>query len=673
MHQPTVAPYGSWESPVTLDMVAGGTVKLLRIALDGPDTYWSETRPDEDGRTVVMHRAPNGDERDVTPVGFSVGTMVNEYGARSFAVATGVVYFSNSWDQRIYRQRPGEEPVPITPEGDFRYGSMVVDERLGRIICIRENHSDPDAEHPASEIVAIDIHGERDTDVLLADNDFHNSPAISPDGKRLAWITWDHPNMPWDGTELWVAPLDDSGALGEAELVAGGVDETVIQPEWSPSGDLYFVSDRTRWANLYRWRGGDPEPMHEIEAEFARANWWVGMCSYGFDSPASVVCSYVQRGAWKLARISVDEQRVEPIDIPYWEMGQSDLQVNEGRVVLVAGSPEYPMSLLEVSMDDGALTVLRVESDVEIAPGYLSLPEVLEFPSGGEMAHAFFYPPTNQDFAAPPGEKPPLLVYCHGGPHSAATVERNLTIQYWTSRGIGVMDVNYGGSTGYGRDFRERLIGEWGVVDVEDCANAALCAVARGDADGERTAISGGSAGGFTALAALTFRDVFKAGASYFGVSDLEALLSGIHKFDANSLLGLVGPYPLYRRRYVERSPINFTEHATCPVIFFQGLEDTIVPAIQSEEMFNTLKERGVPTAYLAFEGEHHGFRRADTIMRSLSAEFYFYSRIFGFDPADDLEPIAIENLDPVPRPSRFAMLTRMLSPITGRFGLGAR
>ena len=457
--------------------------------------------------------------------------------------------------------------------------------------------------------------------------------------------------MPWDGTELWTAPFNEDGSLGEATLVAGGVDEAVIQPEWSPAGELFFISDRTNWANLYRWRDGEVEPVCEMEAEFSRANWWVGMCSYGFDSPGSLVCSYAHDGFWQLARINLEEEqpdkRLEHIFIPYWEMGHGDLQVDRERVVLVAGSPEHHLSLLEVGLNDNQLKVLRLESEDEIPPGYLSVAEAIEFPTSNEQtSHAFFYPPANQDYAAPEGEKPPLLVTCHGGPHSAASAELNLTVQYWTSRGFAVLDVNYGGRTGFGRDFRERLIGEWGLVDVDDCVNAALYIVERGDADGERIAISGGSAGGFTALAALTFRDVFRAGASYFGVSDLEALLSGIHKFDAHSLVGLVGPYPLYRRRYVERSPINFSQYANCPVIFFQGLEDTIVPAIQSEMMYNTLRENGVPTAYLAFEGEQHGFLMAETIMQCLSAEFYFYSRIFGFQPADELEPILIDNLD---------------------------
>ena len=651
MKQPVVAPYGTWKSPVSLEMVAHGTIILLRIALDGPDTYWAEVRPADDGRTVIVKRTPGGEVRDITPPDFDSVSMVNEYGARSFTVADGVVYFSNNDDQRVYRQRPGELPVAITPVGDFRYGSKVVDRRRGRIICIREDHTGSDEDHPLTEIVALDIEGLDEPRILLTDNDFHSSPCLSSDGKHLAWLNWDHPNMPWDGTELWTAPFTEDGGLREGTLVAGGVDEAVTQPEWSPAGELFFISDRSNWANLYRWRNEEVEPVLEMEAEFTRSNWWVGMCSYGFDSSSSLVCSYALDGSWHLARINLDEEsggnRLERIVTPYWEMGHGDLQVDEDRVVLAAGSPDHPISLLEVTLADGQLRVLQVESEDELPAGYLSVPESIEFLTTSEQtSHAFFYAPANQDYLAPKGERPPLLVTCHGGPHSAASAELNLTVQYWTSRGIAVLDVNYGGSTGFGREFRERLIGEWGLVDVDDCVSAAQHVVERGDADGERTAISGGSAGGFTALAALTFRDVFKAGASYFGVSDLEALLSDIHKFDAYSLVGLVGPYPLYRRRYVERSPINFSQNATCPVIFFQGLEDTIVPAVQSEVMYDTLRENGVPTAYLAFEGEHHGFRMADTIMQCLSAEFYFYSRIFGFEPADDLERIPIENLD---------------------------
>ena len=407
MNQILVTPYGAWKSPVTLEMVGHGTIGLLRIALDGPDTYWAEIRHDEDGRTIITKRTPDGEVQDVTPPGYSSVSKMNEYGTRSFVVADEVIYFSNDEDQHVYRQRPGTLPVAITPEADFRYGSKVVDKRRGRIICIRENHTDPDEDHPLSEIVALDIEGREEPLVLLADNDFHSSPCISPDGKQLAWLTWDHPNMPWDGTELWTAQLNEDGGLREAIFVAGGVGEAVIQPEWPPADELFFISDRSNWANLYRWRNGEVEPVLEMEAKFARSNWWVGMCSYGFDSLSSLVCSYAHNGFWRLARINLGEERCDKrmkrFVIPYWEMGHGDLRVDQDRVVLVAGSPGHHLSLLEVTLADKQLRVLRVESDDELPSGYLSVAEAIEFPNTNEQtSHAFFYPPANQDFLLPP-------------------------------------------------------------------------------------------------------------------------------------------------------------------------------------------------------------------------------------------------------------------------------
>ncbi len=649
MAEPRVAPYGSWKSPITTDLIVAETIGLGRIVLDGADTYWAEARPSEAGRNIIVKRTPDGDTFDVTPSQYSVTTRVHEYGARGYTVADGVVYFSNFDDQRLYRHRPGERPVPITPEGtegELRYGGMVLDRSRGRIICVREDHTTSD-EEPVHTVVAIDANGSDEATVLVSGNDFYAAPRISPDGTALVWLAWNHPNMPWDGTELWVASIGDDGLLGEPELIAGGIDESVMQPEWSPDGTLYFVSDRSGWANLYRWwQNTKVEPVLEMEAEFAKTHWWVGMSAYGFESASSIVCSYVQQGVWYLARLYPEEHRLEPFSIPYSEMGRADLKVAAGRVVFEAGSPVGGMSVLELALATGELTVLQVASTTQVDPGYLSRPENLEFPTGKDVtAHAFYYPPTNQDYSPPPGEKPPLLVTCHGGPHDTASLELDLSIQYWTSRGIGVLDVNYGGSTGYGRDYRERLIGEWGVVDVDDCTNAARYMITRGDVDAERVAISGGSAGGYTALAAMTFREVFKAGASYFGVSDLEALLADIHKFDTNSLVGLIGPYPLYRKRYIERSPIHYAEQLSCPVIFFQGLEDTIVPADQSEMMFEVIRDKGVPTAYIAFEGEYHGFQRSENIKRSLEAELYFYSRVFGFALADPIEPVQIDNM----------------------------
>lgn len=645
MTEPQTAPYGSWKSPITTDLIVSETVGLGRIVLDGGDTYWAEARPSEAGRNSIVKHTASGDTFDVTPSQFSVNSRVHEYGARGYTVADGVVYFSNFDDQRLYRHRPGETPLPITPEGDLRYAGAVLDRRRHRIICVREDHTTNHAE-PVNTVVAIDINGGDEVKVLVAGNDFYAAPRLSPDGSALAWLTWNHPHMPWDGTELWVARIGDDGVLAEPQCVAGGIDESVMQPEWSPDGTLYFASDRTGWANLYRWRHHEKvEGLLEMEAEFVKTHWWGGVCAYGFASASSLVCSYVQAGIWHLARLDLETCCLETFDLPYTEMGRADLKVAAGRVVFEAGSPVQPMSVLELDLATGALTVLQVASTAQVDLAYLSIPENLDFPTAKDVtAHAFYYAPQNPDYRPPPGEKPPLLVTCHGGPHSATSLALDLSIQYWTSRGMGVLDVNYGGSTGYGRDYRERLIGEWGVVDVDDCANGARYLVMRGDVDAERVVISGGSAGGYTALAAMTFRDVFRAGASYFGVSDLEALINDIHKFDTNSLVGLVGPYPLYRKRYAERSPINYAEQLTCPVIFFQGLEDTIVPADQSEMMFEVVRSHGVPTAYIAFEGEYHGFRQSVNIKRALEAELYFYARIFGFDLADAIEPVQIEN-----------------------------
>ncbi|HIC94777.1 MAG TPA: S9 family peptidase, partial [Anaerolineae bacterium] len=464
-------------------------------------------------------------------------------------------------------------------------------------------------------------------------------------GTRLAWLTWNHPNMPWDGTELWVAKLRADGSLGRAGRVAGGPRESIFQPEWSPDGILHFVSDRTGWWNLYRWRDGRVEPLTEMEAEFGRPQWVFGMSTYAFESAGRIICAYTRQGTWHLASLDTATRRLEPIETPYTEIAY--VRAAPGRAVFLAGSPTEPASIVQLDLATGRIEVLRRSSETAIDPGYLSSPQAIEFPTeGGLTAYAFFYPPRNRDYVAPPDERPPLLVMSHGGPTSAASTTLNLEIQYWTSRGIAVLDVNYGGSTGYGRAYRERLEGRWGIVDVDDCVNGARYLVERGLVDGQRLAIRGGSAGGYTTLCALTFRDVFKAGASYFGVSDLEALTKETHKFESHYLDRLVGPYPERRDLYRDRSPIHFAHRLSCPVIFFQGLEDKVVPPSQAELMVQALRAKGLPVAYVTFEGEQHGLRRAESIKRALDAELYFYARIFGFEPADPVEPVPIENLD---------------------------
>ena len=451
--------------------------------------------------------------------------------------------------------------------------------------------------------------------------------------------------MPWDGTELWVGTLDEKGLISTSERVAGGSHESIFQPEWSGDGRLYFVSDRSGWWNLYRINSnGSVEPMYEMEAEFGMPQWGFGMSTYAFESPDRIVCSYIRNGISHLALIDTRTKLFEPIDCEYTDI--RFVRASAGQAVMRAGSPSEAAAIVRFDLQKRAFEVLRRSSNLEIDAGYLSIPRAVEFPTeGGLTAHGFFYPPKNRDYRAPDRELPPLLVESHGGPTAAAATAMSLGIQYWTSRGIAVLDVNYGGSTGFGRDFRERLKDNWGIVDVDDCANGAKYLVAQAQVDGDRLMITGGSAGGYTTLCALTFRDTFSAGASHYGVSDAEALAKETHKFESRYLDGFMGPYPEKREVYVARSPINFTDRLSCPVIFFQGLEDKVVPPNQAETMVAALRKKGIPVAYLPFEGEQHGFRQAKNIKRALDAELYFYSRVFGFDLAEPVEPVEIDNL----------------------------
>jgi dipeptidyl aminopeptidase/acylaminoacyl peptidase len=612
--------------------------------LDRNDLYWTELRPKEEGKLFLVKRASDGQISDVTGPEFNVRTRVHEYGGGSYVVSEGVIYFCNYNDQRLYRIDPGWKPRPITPEKEFRYADMAFDTRRGRIICVREDHTVEERE-AVNTLVSLDV-ANNDTGgrVLQWGNDFYSTPRVSPDGSRLCWLTWNHPNMPWDGTELWVGEFTEEGTIGDAERVAGGPEESIFQPEWSPDGTLYFVSDRSGWWNLHRLSDGAVGPVCEMEAEFGKAQWGFRMNTYAFESAERIICSYTTQGKWNLATLDTRTLQLETLETPYTEIWNP--QTTRGRVAFLAASAKEPVSLVDMDLATGKFEVVRRASNVEIDDEYISLPEAIEFPTeGGLTAHAFYYRPKNRDYTASSGEKPPLLVQSHGGPTSSTSSTLDLGIQYWTSRGFAVLDVNYGGSTGYGSAYRKRLNGNWGVVDVDDCANGARFLVERGEVDPNRLAITGGSAGGYTTLCALTFRDLFKAGASHFGIGDLEPFAKDTHKFESRYLDRLVGAYPESKELYRERSAINYTDRLSCPVIFFQGLEDQIVPPDQAEMMVDALRKKGLPVAYLPFEGEQHGFRRAENIKRALDAEFYFYSRVFGFEPADDIEPVAIENM----------------------------
>jgi dipeptidyl aminopeptidase/acylaminoacyl peptidase len=609
---------------------------------DGDDLYWSELRPDEAGRIVVCRREPDGAVSDITPPGFNARTRVHEYGGGHFAVSGGTVWFTNFKDQRLYRQDPGGEPWPITPAVDVRHADMVVDDRRGRLYAVREDHTTGGRE-PVNSIVSLDGTGKRDAITVASGNDFYSSPKLSPDGNRVAWTTWNHPNMPWDCSELWVGQLDRDGHVTASRKIAGNARESILQPEWSPSGELYFLSDRSDWWNLYRARGEGDEPLCPRSAEFGAPQWVFGMRFYAFAGPDEIVCLYSEPGGTKLGRIDTNAGQMQQVALLYTSL--NNVQASEGKVALFAASATLAERVLTIDLDSGAQEVVRVSNRAHVDPGSLSIPKPIEFPTaGGLTAHATYYPPKNLGFEAPPGEKPPLIVRCHGGPTASGGPTYAFEYQYWTSRGIAVVDVNYGGSSGYGRAYRMRLNGNWGVVDVDDCISAARYLVGQGLADGDRVSITGGSAGGFTVLLSLTKRNLYNAGSSHFGIGDLELFIKETHKFEAHYVDTLVGPYPERVDLYRDRSAVHFADNLKVPVILFQGLEDTIVPPSQAEEFVAVCKKKKLPYAYVAFEGEQHGFRQEKNIRRSIEGEMYFLSRIFGFDVADSIEPVEIQN-----------------------------
>lgn len=643
MTKPHRAPYGSWESPITSGLIVSESIRIGHIVLSGSDTYWIEMRPSEGGRSVIVQRSADGTTTEINPQPYNARTRVHEYGGGDFTVSDGTIYFSNFADQRLYRVTPGTLPEAITPAGNLRYADPEVDRSRKRLICVQEDHSDPNHE-AVNTLVSVALEHTESPHTLVAGNDFYSSPRVSPDGSHLAWLTWNHPNMPWDGTELWVGELDAQGFVGQAQRVAGGNSESIFQPEWSPDGVLHFLSDRTGWWNLYRYRHGQIEALYAKDAEFGTPQWVFGLSTYAFITAQRLVCWYTEQGTDTLALLDTSNGTLTPLTTPYSSIGR--VRAVGERIVFYGASPRQAGSVVQLDLATGQSEVLRRSSNIAADPSYLSLPQAIEFPTEqGRSAYAFYYPPTNPDYEAPPGELPPLLVESHGGPTSAFTSSFNLETQYWTSRGFAVLAVNYGGSSGYGRAYRERLKGQWGIVDVDDCVNGARALVQRGQADSKRLIIRGGSAGGYTTLCALAFRNVFNAGASHFGVSDLDIFVKDTHKFESRYLDGLVGPYPERRDLYYQRSAINFADHLSCPVIFFQGLDDKIVPPNQAEKMVEVLRAKHVPVAYVAFEGEQHGFRRADTIKRVLEGELYFYSKVFGFELTQSVEPVHIENL----------------------------
>ena len=639
MLTPKTAAYGSWKSPITADLVAQ-SITLSEARFGDENVYWLEGRPQESGRLVVVRASTvNGHATDVTPKPYNARTRVHEYGGASWTIADGDVYFSNFVDGRLYCQtNNSSHPVPLTPapavpEGQWRFADGVIDRARRRWIGVREDHTG-DGE-PINTIVAVDLHepGRDAGRVLVGGRDFFAAPRLSPDRRWLIWLTWDHPNMPWNGTTLWLSELDGLGNITEPLAIAGSASESVFQPEWSPDGRaLFFVSDRSGWWNLYRFDLAlrTSEPLAPMAAEFGVPLWKLGATTYACAGSDRIVCAYSKAGLGQLAVLDLKGKVLRPFDTPFTEF--TSVQVSGDRALFRAGASNHPASIVMLDLTSGAHRVLKKETDLLDQPGsrithHLSTVRSVEFPtSDGNTAYGLFYPPHNPDYVGLPDELPPLLVKCHGGPTTSASSVLELTTQFWTSRGIAVLDVNYGGSTGFGRDFRNRLNLNWGIVDVEDCINGAKFLVAEGLVDHNRIVIRGGSAGGYTTLAALTFRDFFQGGASYYGISDLAVLARETHKFESRYLDWLIGPYPQARERYRERSPLYHVDQLSKPIIFFQGSEDIIVPSNQAEVLVEALRRRGKPVGYYLFSGEQHGFRKAVNIQRSLDAELQFYA-----------------------------------------------
>jgi dipeptidyl aminopeptidase/acylaminoacyl peptidase len=636
------APYGSWRSPIDGDTVArdrGWGYSM--VTPHAGAVHWSEARPLEGGRDAIVVRRPGGAPADALPPGCSARTRVHEYGGGAFTVHGETVFFCNDADQRIHRLDPGGAPRPITPAPDVPFGLRYADLRVTpdgrRLVCVRERDARP--EH-VNELVALPADGSAEPRVVAGGHDFFAAPRVSPDGTQLAWLSWDHPRMPWEGCELWLASLSPDAGVADVGCVAGGPEEALVQPAWSPDGVLHFSSDRSGWWNLHRLGADGVEALTAVEAELGGPMWVFGQSWYDFLADGRIVCTYSSDGVDHVAVLE-EPGRLRTVECGLTSI--ADVTADGDHAVLVGASPTSSPRVLAVDLESGELTPLSEDEAEHVEPGYVSVPRPLDYrTTGGATAHALFYPPHNPEFAGPPDERPPLLVRVHGGPTAHVTPRLSPGVQFWTTRGFAVVDVNYGGSTGYGREYRERLRGAWGVVDTDDAVNAARALAGAGEVDGRRMVISGGSAGGWTVLCALAFHDVFAAGADHFGVADLSGFMDDTHKFESRYTDWLVGPLPDAEDLWRERSPVNHADDIRAPVIVLQGLEDRVVPPSQSERVVEALERNGVPHAYLTFEGEQHGFRRAETVRRVMDAQLSFYAQVLGFEPADAVEPVAL-------------------------------
>lgn len=649
-------------SPFTLDDLVDQVVSVSFPVDDSGVVHWMERRPTEGGRTVLVRQAPGGEPEDVVGPAHDVRTRAHEYGGLAYAVRHGTVWYCEQADQRIHQLRPGGRPEPVTPAppspGAWRYAAPVVTPDGRWLVAVRERHPDPDEPGGVvNDLVALPADGSAAPVAVAAGHDFFAHPALSPDGRRLAWITWDHPAMPWDATTLWEAPFED-GRAGPARRVAGGPDESVTQPAYGPDGRLRFISDRTGWWNLYLDGGpsGGIVALAPAPHDLGEPDWVFGQSSYAMLADGTMVATWSDGGIGRLGVLAPGATAFAAVDDGRTWFAHLRPGADGRSVVAVAGGPDEAPAIVRLAPAPGGTdlpraavgsTVIRRSRAPLADRAAVSRPEPLTFETaGGESAHALYYAPHNPEFEGPTGERPPLVVRSHGGPTSAASSVFDLSVQFWTSRGVAVVDVNYRGSSGFGRAYRRRLQGGWGILDVEDCVAAARHLVAAGRADPRRLVIRGSSAGGYTALCALTATDVFAAGISCYGVADVAALARDTHKFEARYLDGLIGPWPEAAAVYRERSPLFRTDHLRTPLIVFQGLQDRVVPPSQAAAMVAALDAAGVPHAAVSYPDEGHGFRSAAAIRRTAEAELDFLGRVLGFQPADTLVPVTVHHAE---------------------------
>ncbi|MBT5626926.1 MAG: prolyl oligopeptidase family serine peptidase [Chloroflexi bacterium] len=647
------SPYGSWESPISADLITQGGLRLGEVRVDGEDVYWHEGRPEEAGRYVIVKRSADGSTTDVNPAPYNARNAVHEYGGSAYAVRDGAVYFANWDDQRIYKASASGagQPEAITDEPAIERGVRFADLRLTSdskwILAVSEtHHEDREADNA---IVVVPTDGSGDVKVLASGHDFYSSPRQNPAGDKICWLSWDHPNMPWDGCELWIADFDSAtGSVSNEQKITGGTDTSIVQPDWAPANSgqddtLVFITDESGWWNLTKWSAGKITPLLAEEKDHGGPAWAFGFSTYSFLEDGAVLLKGTKNGKGAFRMVTLHAREVAETVVPHTSI--AEVNVIGEQVVYIGASPTSAAEIVVAALGNGATTTLKSSSDIELDDAYLSVPEAITFPSTDDgEAHAFYYAPTNPEFESSGDEKPPLLVISHGGPTSATSSALSLPVQFWTSRGFAVVDVNYRGSTGHGKAFRDALKGNWGVYDTDDCIAAADYLVGRGQADTNRLAIKGGSAGGYTTINALTFEDRFAVGATYYGIADLSVFIGDTHKYESRYMDTLIGPYPEAKQLYHDRSAINFMDRLSCPMIILQGLEDKIVPPSQAEIMAGALRDKGLPFALMMFEGEQHGFRQSKNIKASLEGELYFYGRVMGFSPAGDLPGVEIEN-----------------------------